>query len=315
MSSRITPNRSPCILKSLEPHNVDSDYQFNPSDTDLTTGLHSLNLHDDIAENDEYKSILLLDDSEQLLIKSEKSFLTTLAIEPNRKVKVVSIFGNTGEGKSYTLNQAFFNGDGIFRTSPSQTSCTLGVWAMYNAPMNTIFLDTEGLLGISKKEHQRTRMLLKILAVSDIIIYRTRAERLQRDMYTFLGGASKAYKDHFTSALKQIVAKAPNEAASMGLGPGVIVFHETRYTDTLDASATLNESPEDILRNNFASLNLTFDAFSFIKYVGVKTTSGPTSFDELKYVVSNELDSTEIRSSRDPKYIYLTLKVYSDFMK
>lgn len=287
------------------------DYQFNPSsdNADMITGLHSLNLHDDITENDEHKSILLLDDSERLLIKSEQSFLTTLSIEPNRKVKVVSIFGNTGEGKSFTLNQAFFDGDAVFKTSPSQISCTLGVWAMYNPTMNTIFLDTEGLLGISKKEHQRTRMLLKILAVSDIIIYRTRAERLQRDMYTFLGGASKAYKEHFTSALKQVVAKSPHDTVSSGLGPGVIIFHETRYTDTLDASATLNESPEDLLRNNFASLNLTFESFSFIKYVGVKTTSGPTSFEELKYVVSNELDSTEIRSSRDPKYIYLTLKV------
>lgn len=63
------------------------------------------------------------------------------------KVKVVSIFGNTGEGKSYTMNHVFFNGEEIFKTSPSQMSCTMGVWAKYDPNLNVICLDTEGLLG------------------------------------------------------------------------------------------------------------------------------------------------------------------------
>ena len=34
--------------------------------------------------------------------------------------------GNTGEGKSYTLNQTFFHGEEVFVTSPDQDSCTTG---------------------------------------------------------------------------------------------------------------------------------------------------------------------------------------------
>lgn len=33
----------------------------------------------------------------------------------------------------------------------------------------------------------------QVLAVSDVIIYRTRAERLNTDMYKFLAEASRAY--------------------------------------------------------------------------------------------------------------------------
>ncbi|CAH1962262.1 unnamed protein product [Acanthoscelides obtectus] len=93
-------------------------------------------------------------------------------------------------------------------------------------------------------------MLLKVLAVSDVIIFRTRAERLQRDMYSFLGGASKAYKDHFAASLQ----KAMGENASgggAGFGPGVVVFHETRHTQTLHESAGVTQSAEDILQVYF----------------------------------------------------------------
>ena len=49
--------------------------------------------------------------------------------------------------------------------------------------MQTLVLDTEGMLGMSAKdyangitanENRRTRQLLKILAISDIVIYKTR---------------------------------------------------------------------------------------------------------------------------------------------
>ncbi|XP_023017567.2 zinc finger FYVE domain-containing protein 1 isoform X3 [Leptinotarsa decemlineata] len=307
------------ILKSIDPNinNRTLPSRNNASgDTSVcgtTEGLISLNLSDDEYEGS--KSVFLLDDSEQLLMKSEGSFLKALNIKPSEKVKVVSIFGNTGEGKSYTLNKVFFNGEEVFRTSPSQTSCTLGVWAMYNPELKVICLDTEGLLGISKRENQRTRMLLKVLAVSDIIIYRTRAERLQRDMYTFLGSASKAYKDHFSSALKSALAKNDAEKFSSAIGPGVVIFHETRYTDTLHDSANVKQSAEDILQTTFAELGLPFDAFSFLKYVGVKTTQSETSFKELKNVLVDKLESTEVRTKRDAKYIFLTLQSLNEKFK
>ncbi|CAH1962256.1 unnamed protein product [Acanthoscelides obtectus] len=313
------------FLKSLEPNinNVPSPRESQRA-KDLNEGLKSLNLIDDIEETGD-KSVLLLDDNERLLINSEQGFLKALNINPTDKLKVVSIFGNTGEGKSYTMNHLFFNGEEVFRTSSSQTSCTLGVWAKYNPQMKVICLDTEGLLGcpanpievenaalgISKKENQRTRMLLKVLAVSDVIIFRTRAERLQRDMYSFLGGASKAYKDHFAASLQ----KAMGENASgggAGFGPGVVVFHETRHTQTLHESAGVTQSAEDILQATFAQLNISYDAFSFIKYVGINSGSGPTSFKELEIAVMDKLDSTEVRSRRDAKYIYLTLKNLND---
>lgn len=78
------------------------------------------------------------------------------------KIKVVSVFGNTGDGKSYTLNYTFFNKNEVFRTSASQNSCTLGAWAAYDPILKVICLDTEGLLGSTQNENQRTRLLLKV---------------------------------------------------------------------------------------------------------------------------------------------------------
>jgi len=80
----------------------------------------------------------------------------------NQLVKVVSIFGNTGDGKSHTLNQTLFGGREVFTTSHLQTSCTAGVWAAYDPAHHAIVLDTEGLLGVSANENRRTRLLLKV---------------------------------------------------------------------------------------------------------------------------------------------------------
>lgn len=301
-----------CIMKSIDPTiNLSSPENRNDEDL-LPNRLESLNIHaEESLSNIEFegKSILLIDANEKLLVTSERNFLERLKIGDDvQKVKVVSIFGNTGEGKSYTLNQAFFNGENVFKTSADQLSCTLGVWAAYDPNLNVICLDTEGLLGITKKEDQRTRLLLKVLAVSDIVIYRTRAERLQRDMYTFLGGASKAYREHFEAALKQLRSTSDIDKSSTCLGPSVIIFHETKYTHTLQSS--VSESPEDILRAWFNQLQLDIDAFSSLKYIGVQSKdTAATSFTELKNAIQLELDNTTVRSARNPKFIYLTLKV------
>ncbi|XP_050302992.1 zinc finger FYVE domain-containing protein 1-like isoform X2 [Anthonomus grandis grandis] len=308
--------KSPLILNSLDP-NI-NNYQSSkekksPPGKTISDQLDSLALELEDLDSSGSKGILLLDESENLKIKTEDAFLKTLCVENGKKVKVVSIFGNTGEGKSYTMNQVFFNGEQIFRTSSSQVSCTLGVWAKYDPNLNVICLDTEGLLGITKKENQRTRLLLKVLAVSDIIIYRTRAERLQRDLFSFLGGASNVFKEHFSAVLQKALLKNDGECpAGLGLGPGVIIFHETHHTNTLDNihdSASVNQSAEDILRQMFANLDMNCDSFSFIKYVGVKTSlKARTSFESLKSEIIKQLESTEIRSPRDVKIIYRMLK-------
>lgn len=97
------------------------------------------------------------------------------------------------------------------------------------------------------------------------------------------------------------------------MGPGVIIFHETHHTNTLHDlhdKPDVTQSAEDILRENFAHLGLNCDAFSFFTYVGVKTSANSqTSFDRLKAEVHRQLESSEVRSPRDAKYIYLMLRV------
>ncbi|ENN80172.1 hypothetical protein YQE_03398, partial [Dendroctonus ponderosae] len=292
---------SPLILPSLQedPRIMGKDFDntkildIYPS---ITGDLQSLIIGADEPEHNGQRGILLIDDNETLRIESDTAFSKALNIELDKKIKVVSIFGNTGVGKSYTLNKLFFNGEEVFKTSPSQVSCTLGVWAKYDPTLNVLCLDTEGLL------------------VSDIIIYRTRSERLQRDMYSFLGGASNVYKQHFYTALQKTLARSDGEKINAGLAPGVIIFHETQYTDTLHV---LNNHPnvtaEDILRQNFADLGSNCEEFSFIKYIGVKTRDNQeTSFDRLRAEIQKELESSNVRSARKAKYVYLMLKSLND---
>lgn len=80
-------------------------------------------------------------------------------------VKVVSIFGNTGDGKSHTLNHILFCGESVFYTSKSPSSCTVGVWAAYDPNLSLVALDTEGLLGAAANQNQRMRLLLKVITV------------------------------------------------------------------------------------------------------------------------------------------------------
>ncbi len=166
-------------------------------------------------------------------VMSEEEFIKKLDCDGNVRVKVVSIFGNTGDGKSHTLNHTFFNGKEVFSTSDSQASCTVGVWASYDKKRNALIIDTEGLLGISENANKRMRLLLKVLAISDVVIYRTRAERLHMDMFTFLGDASEAYQKYFSKDLKSVKEKFKIDLSLCSLGPAVVIFQETHYTEPL----------------------------------------------------------------------------------
>lgn len=101
--------------------------------------LKSINIHYE-------KSFLLLDGLEELRVNTAEIFAKRLGCAMDTKMKVVSIFGNTGDGKSHTMNHAFFNGDEVFRTSAAQDSCTLGVWSAFQPQLGVLCLDTEGLL-------------------------------------------------------------------------------------------------------------------------------------------------------------------------
>lgn len=84
---------------------------------------------------------------------------------------------------------------------------------------------------------QRTRLLLKVLAISDVVIYRTHADRLHDDLFKFLGDASDAYLKHFTKELKATTTRCGLDVPLSTLGPAVIIFHETVHTKLLGSGA------------------------------------------------------------------------------
>jgi len=273
----------------------------------VTHDLQSLNLH---GGGDDSRSFLVLDQDEVLCVETVAAWCARLGCDTSASCKVVSILGNTGEGKSHTLNHTFFGGSPVFSTSNQQESCTTGVWASYDPELQLLVLDTEGMLGRVDNENIRTRMLLKVLAVSDIVIYRTRAERLHNDMFYFLGDASKAYVKHFKMELdtmgennmksddKVITISASN------LGPTVIIFHETLHTDVL-SRGTGGQDPETVIRERFGALKQDIGAFSKIKYVGTRSdVSGRTNFGVLRDVVSSEVSDSSVRSARNVQFVY-----------
>ena len=251
-------------------------------------------------------------------------------------MKVVSIFGNTGDGKSHTLNRAFFQEE-VFRTSSAQSACTIGIWVAYSAQHQAIFVDTEGLLGVCENEARRIRLLLKVLAISDVVIYRTRAERLHNDLFTFLGDASDAYWKYFMPELQAASIKYKLDIPLSTLGPSVVIFHETQYAhllgdDTIKPAskpfrsrvsstseiAAQNEvscddvqpiGADELLRIRFAELGCIPKSFCSIEYVGTRTQHSPTDFSSLSRAVTDLLKSNAIRAPRQPEVILTALQV------
>ncbi|XP_036339481.1 zinc finger FYVE domain-containing protein 1-like isoform X2 [Rhagoletis pomonella] len=244
-------------------------------------------------------SFLLMDAEENLRIPTPELFRKKLKCNDDTKIKVISIFGNTGDGKSHTMNNTFFDGAEVFMTSAEQNSCTIGVYAALQRDMDVLCLDTEGLLGSSKHHNRRIRMLLKILAVSDIVIYRTRSERLHSDMFEFLGSASEAFCLHFAQALQSL----PVPGTAQTLGPAVIIFHETQHTNPLDGSVA--ESAEDQLRKCFERHNQKINAFSSVRYIGIQTPKHvATDYSKLKSAIKLEIANTTVRSPRQPSVVF-----------
>ena len=134
----------------------------------VTHDLQSLNLRG----GEDSRSFLLLDQEETICVEDVESWAMKLGCDLTSQCKVVSILGNTGEGKSHTLNHTFFAGAPVFNTSSLQESCTTGAWVSYDPELQVVLIDTEGMLGAADNENVRTRLLLKVLAVSDVVIYR-----------------------------------------------------------------------------------------------------------------------------------------------
>ncbi|XP_078064685.1 zinc finger FYVE domain-containing protein 1-like, partial [Mustelus asterias] len=257
------------------------------------------------------KSFLLVNENETLQVTEEESFLEKLGISGEKAVKVLSIFGNTGDGKSHTLNSTFFEDHETFRTSETQDSCTVGVWAAFDPSLSLILLDTEGLLGATSRQSQRLRLLLKVLAVSDVVVYRTRAERLHNDLFRFLGNASQAYLKHFTGELKAVSDRCGLEVPLSSLGPALIIFHETANTKLLGCDSRTPGGAEQLLQKRFHQLGLSIEAFNSIEYVGTRTTVPPTNFSGFLEMVRQRTGNTSTRSRRPPAIVYNVLKALS----
>ena len=210
------------------------------------------------------------------------------------------------------------------------------MWAAYSSEHSTIFIDTEGMLGASRNDRIRTRLLLKVLAVSDVVIYRSRAERLHNDLFEFLGDASDAYWKYLSPELKAASDRFQLSVPLSALGPAVVIFHETQYTltlgagspsrelsaDTLSKSAEMLETgqvletdasapvcAEDLLRARFSSMGQSVKSFSSVQYVGTQTQTSPTDFSDLFKSVCDHLQNSTVRSSRTPDVIFKTLQV------
>lgn len=133
----------PAIMKSLDTICIcNRDIYYSAHDSIDRKGIRKK------CHCNQPKSFLLIDGQEYLRVNSAEHFMEELNCSKDLEVKVVSIFGNTGDGKSHTLNQIFFKGKEVFQTSNDQISCTLGVWAAFDPVLSVICLDTEGLLGI-----------------------------------------------------------------------------------------------------------------------------------------------------------------------
>lgn len=258
------------------------------------------------------RSFLLVDENESLQVKNEAHFLQKLGCSGAQGVKVVSIFGNTGDGKSHTLNHVLFAHEEVFATSASPSSCTVGVWAAYDPQLNLIVLDTEGLLGAATQQNRRMRLLLKVLAVSDVVIYRTRAERLHNDMFQFLGSASAAYLKHFTPELRALSSRCGLDVPLSSLGPAIVVFQETSRTQLLGQDGSGLGQADTLLQKRFHDLGQSTDAFSSVQYVGTQTITPPTDYSQLQQTVQQQVNNTSQRAPRQPAIVFSALQALSD---
>ena len=117
----------------------------------------------------------------------------------------------------------------------------------------------------------------------------------------------------------------------MSMGPTFIIFHETRYTDTLSEFKNGQiRSAENVIRDRLASLNQDISAFSKIRYFGIRRGdnlqgsqkshdlgSSPASnldeeselFSNLRDLIKSEIEDMSVRSPRSITLIYKTFQV------
>ncbi|CAG0884574.1 unnamed protein product [Cyprideis torosa] len=163
---------------------------------------------------------------------------------------------------------------------------------------------------------------LMILSISDVVIYRTTAERGLDDLlFTFLHEASQSYSRHFRKTLEKagFRGRSKSEGKRMSTDeendrPNVIIFHESLRTDVL--KDTLMEAPgpapsyplEHQLRVEGRDFTIKDLHLGSLKYVGVRA-SDPKKFDQLSELVEKLISTATPRS---PKEIYRELELLTD---
>ncbi|CAF2386562.1 unnamed protein product [Rotaria sp. Silwood2] len=291
----------------------DSDDQKNNHHVNRTNN-NNRNSHKPSTNTDSNGVFLLLNAQEHLTVNHESDFIRQLKCSTqDPQVKCISIIGNTGDGKSYALNQVFFNGKEKFHTSSTTESCTMGVWSALDENQRTLILDTEGRLGLSQNDNIRNRLLLKILCISDIIIYRTRAPKLPNDMFQFLSDASNAFLKYFRKELENVMKNCKVDGPMSTMGPTLIVFHETQFTEVLRDHFQCQKTAVEQLKERFEKMNLSYDAFSSIEYVGTQTLGGKkTDFSDIRATITATLENNKIRSPRRLSVVFKALKALNE---
>ena len=131
----------------------------------LSTELQSLNLLADHENN--RLSFLLLDVDDKIGVSDYNELCRKLGCDPSVNAKVVSIIGNSGDGKSYALNQIFFphenSEEEVFPTSSSSDGrCTFGVWAAFEPRTQTLVLVRSQSTTYKKALVQKSQCLFSI---------------------------------------------------------------------------------------------------------------------------------------------------------
>ena len=89
------------------------DVQILPAAPQQLTCNEQMLLESMLEENSP-RSFLFIDENEEMKVKNDNDFLRQLKIDDDISVQCVSIIGNTGDGKSFTLNEVFFDGQEVF---------------------------------------------------------------------------------------------------------------------------------------------------------------------------------------------------------
>lgn len=71
----------------------------------------------------------------------------------------------------------------------------------------------------------------------------------------------------------------------------------------------IDKSPEDILRERFAEMNIDLEAFSSLRYIGIQTKQAPTDYSAIRNALQLEIENTAVRSARPPDVIFKAIDV------